>query len=125
MPLFRGNKDQRDELRRLQPTDVVAVVLSVGMVSALNLFILAATLEAFSNPITLPVGLSDNATQVLTGWGGGIIGVIGALVGFRVGRQHLDPKVQTIDDTSFRPDEDEEGYNSNRKEADRGPQKED
>jgi hypothetical protein len=68
-------------------TDLVAIVLSGGMVFALNLFILASILEAYSNPVTLPVGLSDNATQVLASWGGGIIGVIGALVGVGVGRR--------------------------------------
>jgi len=74
--------------RRWTTTDIVAVILAGSMGVALNLFIAAAAIEANANPITLPVGLSDNATQVLTGWGGGIIGVIGALVGVRVGRHH-------------------------------------
>lgn len=73
--------------REWTTTDVVAVILATGMVSALNLFIIIAGLEAYANAITLPIGLSDNATQVMTGWGGGIIGVIGALVGVRVGRR--------------------------------------
>jgi hypothetical protein len=72
-------------------TDLVAIILAAGMVVALNLFILGAMIEAYANPITLPVGLSDNATQVLTGWGGGIVGIIGALVGVRVGRTHPEP----------------------------------
>lgn len=70
----------------------MAVILAAGMASALNLFIVGAMLEAYANPITLPIGLSDNATQVLTGWGGGIVGVIGALVGVRVGRNHQKKK---------------------------------
>jgi hypothetical protein len=74
-------------------TDLVAIILSTGMVLALNIFIVAAAVEAYANAITLPIGLSDNATQVMTGWGGGIIGVIGALVGFRVGR-NVPPPVQ-------------------------------
>lgn len=69
-------------------TDIVAVILSAGMVLALNIFIISAAVEAYANNVTLPIGLSDNATQVLTGWGGGIIGVIGALVGVRVGRHY-------------------------------------
>jgi len=76
---------------RRSTSDLVAVILSAGMVTALNLFILASVLEARANPITLPVGLSDNATQVLASWGGGIIGVIGALVGVGVGRRHPHP----------------------------------
>jgi hypothetical protein len=35
-------------------------------------------------------GLSENATQILTGWGGGIIGVIGALVGYKAGETKRD-----------------------------------
>lgn len=77
--------------RRPQPADIVGVILALGMALALNIFIVAAALEAYANKITLPIGLSDNATQVLTGWGGGIIGVIGALVGFRVGRSQPPP----------------------------------
>lgn len=73
--------------RRVLITDMVAIILAASMGFALNLFIVAAIIEANANPITLPIGLSDNATQVLTGWGGGIIGVIGALVGIRVGRR--------------------------------------
>jgi hypothetical protein len=79
-------------MRRVTVTDLVAIILSTGMVLAMNLFILAAIFEAYSNPVTLPVGLSDNATQVLTGWGGGIVGVIGALVGVRVGRKTPEPE---------------------------------
>jgi hypothetical protein len=28
-------------------------------------------------------GISENGTQVLTGWGGGILGVLGAYVGYK------------------------------------------
>jgi hypothetical protein len=73
-------------------TDIVAVILSASMGVALNMFILASVLEAWANPITLPIGLSDNATQVLAAWGGGIIGVVGALVGIRVGRKDAAPE---------------------------------
>jgi hypothetical protein len=75
---------------------------------ALNLFIVASILEAQANPITLPIGLSDNATQVLTGWGGGIIGVVGALVGLNVGRgverrRQLEPVPELDDDEESMP----------------------
>lgn len=84
--------------RWVTTADLVAVILSAGMVVALNLFIVAAILEAYANRITLPVGLGDNATQVLTGWGGGIIGIIGALVGYRVGRRRSSKKDETETD---------------------------
>lgn len=81
-------------MKNLTTTDLVAIILATGMVVALNLFIISAIAESYANPITLPVGLSDNATQVLTGWGGGIVGVIGALVGIRVARKPRKPDVE-------------------------------
>lgn len=72
--------------RRWTTTDLVAVILAGSMGVALNLFIAAAAIEAYANAITLPVGLSDNATQILGAWGGGMISVVGALVGVRIGR---------------------------------------
>jgi hypothetical protein len=79
-------------VKNLATTDLVAIILATGMVVALNAFIVAAAVEAYANAVTLPIGLSDNATQVLTGWGGGLIGVIGALVGMRIGRTHPGPE---------------------------------
>lgn len=71
--------------RRTSHADSVAIILSVGMATALNLFTAAAILDAFVNPDA--AGLSENATQILTGWGGGVVGVIGAVVGYRAGQQ--------------------------------------
>jgi hypothetical protein len=88
---------ERRRRRRGRTTDVVAIILSASMGAALNLFILASVAEAWANPITLPIGLSDNATQVLTGWGGGIIGVVGALVGMRVGGHRAAEPVEEDD----------------------------
>lgn len=66
---------------------VVALVLAVAIGTATNMFTLAMLLDAalgVSSP--REAGLSENATQVLTGWGGGIIGVIGAVVGYSAGQ---------------------------------------
>jgi hypothetical protein len=73
--------------RKWSTTDIVAMILSISIGLALNIFIIGSVIEAYSNSITLPIGLSDNATQILGAWGGGIISVIGALVGVRIGRK--------------------------------------
>jgi hypothetical protein len=36
-------------------------------------------------------GISENGTQLLTGWGGGIIGVLGSYIGFTFGKKSSDP----------------------------------
>jgi hypothetical protein len=59
----------------------VAVILAVSLAVAFNLFTLAVLYTAIQNDAPL----SENATQVLTGWGGGIIGILGAYIGYRIG----------------------------------------
>ena len=61
---------------------LVAAILAVGMCTALNAFTVAVLIDALSSA---EPGLSENATQILTGWGGGIVGVIGAVVGYQAG----------------------------------------
>lgn len=83
---------------------VVAVILAIGMCTAVNIFTIGAILEgmiALQNSYgggvqAGDIGLSENATQVLTGWGGGIIGVIGALVGYKAGETRKEEEVETI-----------------------------
>jgi hypothetical protein len=59
----------------------VALTLALGFVLGFNMFCFAVLYDA----ITGDTALSENATQVLTGWGGGMIGVIGSYIGYRVG----------------------------------------
>jgi hypothetical protein len=65
----------------------VAVILAVGISLSLNI-VTAAMMYAAWTRITAggTVGLSENGTQLLTGWGGGIIGVLGSYIGFTFGR---------------------------------------
>lgn len=63
---------------------LVATILAVGMATAINVFSVAVLTDAIFGDAP---GLSENATQILTGWGGGIIGVIGAVVGWTAGAQ--------------------------------------
>jgi len=61
--------------------DWVAVVLAVGVSTAVNAFAFAVLYDAISSA---GPGLSDNATQVLVAALGGMIGVLGAYVGGRL-----------------------------------------
>ena len=58
--------------------DLVAVLLAVGVATAVNLITFAVLWDAI---VSQGPGLSDNATQVLVASIGGMIGVIGAYIG--------------------------------------------
>ena len=62
---------------------LAVLVLAVGLSTALNVITFAVVYDAIASKGS---GLSENATQVLTGWGGGIIGVLGAYVGYKAGQ---------------------------------------
>lgn len=76
----------------------VALVLAIGLAVALNLFVLAVLWDALVNDKN--AGLSENATTILTIWVGGIVGVLGALFGYRIGSTHDD---HDTTDTDTRP----------------------
>src|SRR5262245_31304887 len=61
----------------------VAIILAVGIATAINLITFAVLYDAI---FSAGPGLSENATQILTTAFGGIIGVLGAYLGFRAGR---------------------------------------
>lgn len=69
---------------------IVAVIMAIGISLALNMMTFAAIYAAFHIPQGADPGLSENATQVLTGWGGGMIGVLGAYVGAVFGKKIND-----------------------------------
>ena len=66
------------------PRDLAAIILAIGLCTALNTLTLGVLWEAIF--ATNSAGLSENATQILTGWGGGIVGILGAMFGYRAGR---------------------------------------
>lgn len=66
--------------KRNDSIDLVAILLAIGISTALNVLTFAVVYDAVTSQ---GPGLSENATQILTGWGGGMIGVIGAFVGYR------------------------------------------
>jgi hypothetical protein len=63
----------------------VALTLAIGLATALNLFVVAILYDALFH--TTQAGVSENAVQILTGWGGGIVGIIGGYVGYVAGEQ--------------------------------------
>jgi len=90
---------QRSPLARAAKTGatLVALVLAVGMATALNLFCVAVLWDAISSA---GPGLSENATQILTGWGGGIIGILGTVFGYTSGASHARASQDTSHDMS-------------------------
>lgn len=60
---------------------LIGIILSIGLVMALNIIVFAVLWDALHGDAP---GLSENATQILTGAFGGIIGILGSFLGFQV-----------------------------------------
>ena len=76
----------------------VAIVLAIGIATALNVITFGVLIDALR---AKGPGLSDNATQVLTMGFSGIIGVLGSYVGFKLGQQngkHEPPERPDVDE---------------------------
>ena len=84
--------------------DWVALILAIGLCTALNAFVFFAIYDAITDPTH--AGLSENATQILTGWGGGIIGILGTVFGVRLGTQQSEPPADTRPAPQDQPDQD-------------------
>lgn len=67
--------------------DVVAIILAIGLATALNILMVAVLWDALfhSDP-----GLSENSTQVIVALGSGVIGVLGGYIGGRAVEGALD-----------------------------------
>lgn len=79
---------QPNRQRRPYRSDWVAIILAVGVSAALIILTTAMLWTAFvrtSGASTL--GPNENTTAILIGWGSGMIGVLGAFVGFAFGRR--------------------------------------
>ena len=72
--------------------DTVAVILAAGLSLAVVLILIATIVQILNNaPGTPEIQLSENATQILIAAIGGIVGVLGGYVGYRLrGRQSED-----------------------------------
>jgi hypothetical protein len=73
---------------RQRGTEWVAIVIAAGFALGFNIFCFAVLYTA----VRAHAPLSENATQVLAGWGGGMIGLLGGFLGYRVGRADTDKK---------------------------------
>jgi hypothetical protein len=81
----------KDQRRAPGPATLVAVILATGIALSL-VFMTAAALYIVVISNGQPTTLGENTTQVLTGWGGGMLGVLGAFVGYAFGdRSQVDP----------------------------------
>jgi predicted small secreted protein len=65
----------------------VAIILAIGLATAINVITLAVLIDALYSD---DVGLSENATQILTTAFGGIIGVLGSYIGYRTARAGIE-----------------------------------
>jgi hypothetical protein len=80
--------------------ELVALVLAIGLAASLLLIVAAVMYDAVRSDTP---GLSENATQILTGWGGGIIGIVGSYLGYRAG-ETSDARRQTETPAQTSPD---------------------
>lgn len=62
--------------------DWVALVLALGLASAINVITFALLYDAIFSE---GPGLSENATQILTAAFGGMTGILGSYIGYRAG----------------------------------------
>lgn len=65
--------------------DWAAFTLAIALGTSVNLVTIAVLVNALSN--TPDVGLSENATQLLTNAFSGIVGLLGSYIGFRAGSE--------------------------------------
>jgi hypothetical protein len=83
---FRG---PRGRVVERSGSEIVGIILACGIAAALNTITFALVWDVLTSQGALNP-LSENTTQVLTGWGGGMLGVLGAYVGYTFGRSSTD-----------------------------------
>ena len=81
----------------------VALVLAIGIATAVNIIVIAVLYDAIASE---GPGLSENATQILTTAFSGIIGVLGGFLGYRAGRAHQREVSESTSAAPEAPDED-------------------
>lgn len=71
--------------------DLVAAILAIGLALCVVLILVATMVQIIANQPREPqIQLSENATQILIAAIGGIVGVLGGYVGYRLREQRND-----------------------------------
>ena len=76
-------------MKRRQGPDAVALVLAIGLCAIGSLILLATVVQILDHQ-TPDLTLSENATQILVAAIGGLVGVLGAYMGYRLGHRDDD-----------------------------------
>jgi hypothetical protein len=78
----------KPDKRKASAAGLVAVILAAGLAIALNIITIAILAAAWARlGIDPDSGISENATQLLTGTFGAIIGALSAYLGYTVGKK--------------------------------------
>lgn len=80
---------QRRRRSNLTGADIVAIILATGVALVLCLIIIGTIVQILHNAPGVPeIQLSENATQIIISGMGGIIGVLGGYIGYRMHQNH-------------------------------------
>lgn len=82
------------EIEEVSHKDWVAIILSVGLSTAFNVLMLTILWGVIRGTSGEALALSENATQILNGAFSGIIGVLGAYLGFKAGARQRQAHLQ-------------------------------
>ena len=79
--------------RNFTGVDIVAIILAGGLAILVVMIIVATIVQIINNSKNVPeIQLSENATQVLIAAIGGIIGVLGGYIGYRMHNRNPPPE---------------------------------
>jgi hypothetical protein len=78
-------KPNKRSRRNLDGVDIVAIILAIGVSLLACLIIVGTIVQILHNAPGVPeIQLSENATQILIAAIGGIVGVLGGYIGYRM-----------------------------------------
>lgn len=87
------NKPKQKWRYKLTGVDIVAIILAVGVALVICLIIIGTIVQILNNSPGAPdIQLSENATQILIAGIGGMIGVLGGYIGYRMHGNTLPPQ---------------------------------